>query len=300
MRKCTYIILLIFALSAFSDPAPLPLSNINLPNSDVTNLYDPGHRAKFKLFDGTQYTNKPNLTKFGIFPIKVVYASEIWSKKQNYEKLPERLRIESFAKKLTADIDFVVIDIEHWPITGYNDQLITESLSKYQQVISLFKLYAPQIKFGFYGRPPVPDYWRAIDASPQKRRTDWVAENDRITPLAETVDALYPSLYTFYADQIGWAKYAIAQIYEARRLSGGKPVFAFIWPQYHDSNRLLRCQFLPSDYWKLQLETVRKYADGAVIWGGWDVCNKKGKALPWIESAEWWQVTKEFSLRINK
>jgi hypothetical protein len=56
-------------------------------------------------------------------------------------------------------------------------------------------------------------------------------------------------LYTFYADRQGWVAYAIAQISEARRKAKGKPVYAFIWPQYHESNQLLGGQFLDADYW---------------------------------------------------
>jgi Hyaluronidase. len=124
-------------------------------------------------------------------------------------------------------------------------------------------------------------------------------ENDRIISLAQTVDVFYPSLYTFYTDKAGWVEYATAQISEARRLANGKPVFAFLWPQYHNSNRLLKCQFLPADYWQLQLETVSKLADGVVIWGGWDVCNSKGKALQWNDNAKWWQVTKAFIKKLK-
>ena len=248
----------------------------------------------FRVFDGTQYLNKPDLEQYGISPFKVVYESEMWGNKNYYEKLPNKYRIKSVVNKLPSNTDFIAINIEHWPLTGSNDKLIDISLSKYQKVISWYKDFSPKLKIGFYARPPMPDYWRAIDANPKKRRVDWMAENDRINSLADSVDALYPSLYTFYTNKSEWVKYAKAQIMEARRLANGKPVYAFLWPQYHDSNVLLGCQFLPGDYWQLQLDTVKSLADGLVIWGGWDVCNKKGKALQWNDYAEWWQVTKSF------
>jgi hypothetical protein len=83
------------------------------------------------------------------------------------------------------------------------------------------------------------------------------------------VDALFPSIYTFYTDRQGWVTYAIAQITEAKRKAKGKPVYAFLWPQYHESNLLLGLRPLDSDYWELQLNTVAQHADGVVIWGGW-------------------------------
>jgi len=252
------------------------------------------YKDNFIVFDGTQYLNKPDFESFGIKSFKVVYESEMWGNKRNYSNLPDKIRIQTAIKKLPSETKFIVINIEHWPLTGVSDSNIDASLSKYHEVTSWFKEYSPDLKVGFYGRPPMPDYWRAINANSKKRKIDWERENDYISSLVGSVDALYPSLYTFYANKSGWVKYAKAQIQEARRLSRGKPVFAFLWPQYHDSNILLGCRFLSGDYWKLQLETVSKLADGAVIWGGWDVCNKKGKALPWDDEAEWWKETKSF------
>ena len=117
----------------------------------------------------------------------------------------------------------------------------------------------------------------------------WQAENDRLAPLAKDVDAFFPSLYTFYADRNGWVRYATAQINEARRYGGGKPVFVFLAPQYHESNKILGGRFIEPKYWKLQLETASQQADGIVIWGGW----KNGPA-EWDEAAPWWKATKEF------
>jgi hypothetical protein len=112
-----------------------------------------------------------------------------------------------------------------------------------------------------------------------------MAENDQLRSLAGAVDVFFPSLYTFYPDQAGWKKYAIAQIEEARRYGGGKPIYVFLWPQYHESNRILGGSYLPADYWLLELETAREYADGIVLWSG---------SSKWDEDAPWWKVTKEF------
>ncbi|MDO9084545.1 MAG: hypothetical protein Q7U56_14825, partial [Humidesulfovibrio sp.] len=98
------------------------------------------------------------------------------------------------------------------------------------------------------------------------------------------VDIIFPSLYTFYDDPAGWKKYAIATIQEAKRY--GKPVYPFLWYQYHDSNKLLGGKPIPAAIWRMQLETCLKYADGVVIWGGY-------KEL-WSEEAAWWQETKTF------
>ena len=66
-------------------------------------------------------------------------------------------------------------------------------------------------------------------------------------------------------------------------------VYVFLWPQYHDSNPSLKGAFLPADYWRLQLQMAKQYADGIVIWGGWG----SNGPIKWDENAVWWKVTKD-------
>jgi hypothetical protein len=139
---------------------------------------------------------------------------------------------------------------------------------------------------GYYGVPPIRDYWRALDPPNSQPYRAWQSANDQLQPLANAVDALFPSLYTFYDDQDGWTQYAIANLSEARRLARGKPVYAFIWPQFHNSNPVLGLKLIPGEFWALQLQTIAQHADGVVIWGGWQVL--------WDENAEWWQATRQF------
>ena len=120
----------------------------------------------------------------------------------------------------------------------------------------------------------------------------WQRENDAVSSLASDVGIIYPSLYTFYDDVDGWVRVAKENIAEARRISHGKPVMPFLWPQYHDSAHALAFQPLPKDFWERQLATVHSDADGVVIWGGWDF--KNHKVSEWDEGAEWWTATKEF------
>jgi hypothetical protein len=148
---------------------------------------------------------------------------------------------------------------------------------------TIYGVVRKESNLGLYGILPIRDYWRAID--PVKKLL-WQAENDKLESLVDFVDVLYPCCYTFYDDRAGWVKYATANIQEARRLSKGKPVIVFLWPQYHNSNATLIGQLIPSDYWRLQLETAKQYADGVVIWGGFQV--------QWDELAPWWIETKDF------
>ena len=187
--------------------------------------------------------------------------------------------------------DIAVIDIEHWPTRGKSGP-VAEGLAKYRAVLGWFHGEVPTLRVGYYGVPPIRDYWRAIKGPSSAEYAAWQAENDRLAPLAKDVDALFPSLYTFYSDRNGWVKYAIAQIKEARRYGTGKPVYAFLMPTYHNSNKILGGRFIEPEYWKLQLETILRHADGIVIWGG--------PKTEWDEDAPWWRVTKQFLRDIGK
>jgi len=251
----------------------------------------------FLVFDGTLYSDKPDLSAYGIRPITLAYAGKFgpdWHK--HADRLPDLPAVQTVAREAQQKGYVVVLDIEHWPLKGSPDS-VRDSLTKYMTVLDWFRAAAPGLSVGYYGAPPIRDYWRAIKDTSNQERQSWMEENDQLRSLASAVDVLFPSLYTFYPDQAGWKKYAIAQIEEARRYGNGKPVYVFLWPQYHESNRILGGRYLPADYWLLELETAKEFADGIVIWGGWGSNNRAAK---WDENAAWWNITKEFMKNIDQ
>jgi len=245
----------------------------------------------FQVFDGTLYSKKPDLSEYGIQPIAIAYAGKFgpdWYKQA--DRLPKVESVHAVAQEARIRGRVAVLDIEHWPLKGLPNS-VTDSLAKYKAVLGWFQEAAPDVSVGYYGTPPIRDYWRAIKQKTSQEHRAWMDENDQLRPLAGAVDVFFPSLYTFYPDQTGWKTYAIAQIEEARRYGERKPIYVFLWPQYHDSNRLLGGQYLPDDYWLLQLQTAKEHADGIVIWGGWGGNNRPAE---WDEDAPWWKVTKRF------
>jgi len=254
---------------------------------------DSGVNKSFVVFDATLYRNKPDMRPYGIESIKVFYEWELWGKWRNRDKqrLPKKDNIQSLAFEAKNLGIFSVINIEHWPLLG-EDHFVQENIDKYKTVLAWFREAWPGTKFGYYGAPPIVDYWRAVKSRNSVEHRSWQKDNDRIAPLAQDVDVLFPSAYTFYADQSGWQKHAIAQINAARAYDYRKPVFVFLWPQFHESNRLVGGRYLPVDYWKMELNTALKHADGVVIWGGWQ--------QDWDESAPWWKATKALLMEINK
>lgn len=249
----------------------------------------------FVVYDATLYKNKPDLGLYGIRPIEVWYESQMFAPNQPTSALPVEQLVRSLARTWTAAKGPVVVDIERWPITQADPVSIQSTLGKFLHVLSWIRSEAPGIHVGVYGTVPVYDYWRAASPPMSPHYLEWQRDNARLEQLADHVDALYPSIYTFYPDRQAWIAYAKAQIAEARRLANGKPVYAFLWPQYHEANQALAHRFIEPDYWALQLTTMRQEADGIVIWGGW---GDKGPA-EWDEAAPWWQVTKTFMAHVR-
>lgn len=245
----------------------------------------------FKIYDGTLYTLKPDLSPYGVLPVDIIYGNYFWDKGNDKNLIPNTVKIS----KLQFDYknkDFIIIDVEHWELRG-DKNVVYLSLQKYIKLIETIRTKLPNALIGYYGLPVGRDYWRAIGSTKSNEYKEWQSENDQISILANHVDVALPSLYTFYDDPDGWVAYAKANIEEIRRIAPGKKILVFLWPRFHNSNKILGGMEISQNFWLLQLETVKKYADGIVLWGGWGEDGAKGRSR-WKENASWWAVTKQF------
>lgn len=255
--------------------------------------------SAFTVYDGTRFRNKPDMSKYGFKSIEIVYAMRMWSQKwKNVKKDVDHLPSEKLAKKWAhrakkIGADFAVIDIEHWPNHG-NPQVLKKSLHNYIQVLQWYKQAEPNLKVGYFGILPLTK--RYMSSPPkQKYFNRWKQNNDKLEPLAQKVDAFFPYLYTYSRDKKQWVANAKYTIQEARRYQGDKPVYVFLWPQYYgQDHKELDGKYIDKDFWKLQLQTARKYADGIIIWfpykTKWSVASK----------APWWEVTQQFLHDLGK
>jgi hypothetical protein len=234
------------------------------------------------MFDALLYLKKPDLSQYGFKNILVIYDGSLWNAGETQRDTINSARIISVAKTLPPN-SLVCIDIESWPLKGPSE-VVTQSKKKYIAVAKLFRENCPTAKIGFYGIVPIRDFWRAIRGEGDESYKDWDLENSNLQEIADTVDVIFPSLYTFYPDQNGWKIYATANIKEARKY--GKPVYPFLWPEYHNSNITYGGQLIPADFWRLELMTCSQLADGIVVWGGWQ--------KNWDDNAAWWIETNNF------
>lgn len=241
----------------------------------------------FVIYDEMRFRNKPPSLDLGLTPIDVVYMAELWPSKNINSQVNVPYLHTFFSKNRFSGQALVCLDVETWPMDGrqHTEAEVKQSVSKYLAILESFRKVRPETPVGYYGVPPIRDYF-----SPVNNRQDsvqaWHTANRRLDDLGDVVDVIFPSLYTFRNSPEDWVTYAIANITEASRY--GKPVIAFIWPQYHGSNKLLDGRYIDAKFWRLQLETLYEHADGVVIWSPYT------NAPQWRSDFPWWQATREF------
>ncbi|WP_428387475.1 hypothetical protein [Mucisphaera sp.] len=237
----------------------------------------------FPVFDATLYLKKPDLEQLYGMP-RLRTHKRLWMPEDNHDE-PIRARLVAALAHIPRG-ELIFMDIEHWPVKG-QPEVVNDTLRKYNLVTHWVREIRPDLTFGYYGVPPIRDYWRAVRPERADQYQQWLDENDALAPMVENLDVIYPSLYTFYNTPDQWVEFAKANLSEARQY--GLPVYAFLWPQYHEGNKELAWQFIDPDFWRRQLETCLEHADGIVIWGGWMDADKK--RLNWDPTAPWWRET---------
>ena len=244
--------------------------------------------ADFVARDATRFAENPDLSPYGLKDIIVAYESSLWPAGAS-KTLPDLNHIAKvyIPKIKRKNPDVVVIDIEAWPFKStMTAEQITANINKFKSVIAVFRRDMPNVKIGFYLIMPERN-WLAPCGDPKKvasRTSSWHQRNMKLQPLADAVDIIFPSLYTFYEDAKSvacWPTYAKANIAEARTY--GKPVWAFLWPKYHTTGN-----WIPATQWRTELETVYANADGFAIWTMASAGDK------WSWTAPWWVETSKF------
>ena len=216
---------------------------------------------------------------------------------------PNELRVKELVGTATASTVFM--DLEHLP-TNFRDAWdhdgdhttptisITDAdrdraIAEMSDIADWVHEADSDLTIGYYGVIPQRDYWSFVDPNRSEELAELQLRNEKFAALAEHVDVLFPSLYTFYNQPENWKVYAKGMIAEAKKYN--KPVYAFIWPQYHSGS--LGGTFIDGVYWRMQLEELYALGiDGVVIWGGylqqWDV-----SALD-DDPDNWWYQTLDF------
>jgi hypothetical protein len=236
--------------------------------------------GSFVVFDGLLYKPMPDLRTLKM--PKLLAVGDPWRPGISHDEV-DPAGITTAVRWVRQFTDTYYFDVENWAMSNAPQPVIDANIQKFKRVAEIARLAAPDGKFGFYGIAPERIYWPIIRQETEALAR-WRDIDARSADFVAKVDFLFPSLYTFYDDLAGWETYARAMLKQARL--HGKPVYPFLWPQFHNSNAQLKGQKIPGAFWRRQLELCREYADGIVLWGGYTEL--------WDEEADWWVETKVF------
>jgi hypothetical protein len=223
---------------------------------------------RFVVFDNMFYRGKPVTAADGLVLSNILYEGVIWPHDAGFGVAPPRAAFASLVAAHARNPGPLVLDIERLPLSG---DAARRNLDVLATLAEWAREAAPGKAVGYYGTNTLT---RVPPASLELART-----------LARHVDALFPPMYTFDDDRAAWARRADNEAAEARALAPGRPVYFYLWPQYHDGTPR-QFQFLDADTWAFQLRTALRVADGIVLWS-------PGR-FDWTDATGWWAATQRF------
>ncbi len=247
-------------------------------------LSDGTDAGGFWVDNQTMFSNLEGLGDLGLDRRLNFTNGGVWKTYHGDVSTPDEEATRTLARQVAATGKILVLDIEHWPVDiRYSSRAeVDASLAKLMNIVDWLKDERPELKVGFYGILPLRDYWVPVNYQSRLKTTGWWRDtelakwtpaqvawegaDDYLKPLAEKVDYIVPSLYTFYDDPASWQLYAEGNLAEAARY--GKPVIPVLQPFYHDSTP---SGGTPVDgkFFAQQLDATRRLgAAGVAIWAG--------------------------------
>ncbi len=194
-------------------------------------------------------------------------------------------------------LDWESKDFEHLINCDTSDARFQVAMSKYLKLLAIAKAVQPDVKWGFYALP-YRSYWK-LDSIERI--------NNKLIPLLKECDVLLPSLYSYYPNGTPFShneKYFKTNITESLRIgdSLNKPVLAFVWHRWHDSNKKVGMQLIPPDEfrqylrWILDASYNTKKVDG-IVWFGVEVyyypSRQESSNARFAESHRYYKVLRE-------
>jgi len=229
----------------------------------------------FIIYDNLFYRGKPDTVREGLVASNIIYEGKIWPRKNESGSLPNRAEFQATVREHIANPGPLVLDIEELPLKGPQETAL-RNLEVLTKLADWAREAAPGKVVGYYGTNTLSNV--------SSGNLGYARE------LARHVDAFFPPMYTFDDDHAKWERRAKTALSEAHQLDAKKPVYFYMWPQYHDGTPK-QFQFIAADYWKFQLETARRYSNGIVLWSP--------SRYDWNDATGWWAATVEFSRALH-
>lgn len=219
-------------------------------------------RADFTVYDDTFYTNI-DLRRVGAVRSNLVYEAPVAQlagqdpadfrgpRPDGAElALPPRAGYEDLVRRAARNPGPLVLDFETLYLRRATPAVAVRRFEKLRTLLDWAHDAVPGHAVGYYGvlGNTAPAYLGL------ERR------------LAVREDALFPSLYTFGDDLPAWRGRFRRIMAEAALVAPGKPVYAYLWPQYHGGTARAG-RYLTPAHWNYELQTAARLCDGVVVWG---------------------------------
>ena len=192
------------------------------------------------------------------------------------------------------------LDLEDWP-PGEEDKVVEVAEWIHERWPHAYLgLYAPQLA------PPrkywaIWRYYQELAKSTDKRSSKFIkylkdikewrkynaTQRRGANALIRHFSCTMPSLYTVQNKPEQWRVFAQKTI-EACQLFD-RPCYPVIWPIYHGWEEHDGSMWIPLDFWRLQMETCLKYADGVQI-----IQFKRSGTWSSLPQQAWWSVTRHY------
>ncbi len=163
-----------------------------------------------------------------------------------------------------------------------NSETFRRITQQYAEGLRLVKKLRPKVKWGYYSLP-LRNYW--------SRDKKWEKRNEALHAIYDESDILFPSIYDFYHDEVGFAGRKLDSMYvndnvELALRLGIKhdlEVIPFFWHRYHNSNKTKPLEIIPDEEFAHHISAAiaanykGKHIDGLVWWGADEYYTKHKK-----------------------
>lgn len=247
----------------------------------------------FKIFDALGSTGKPTkaemdalgITQFGLMGVVQFQGNLV----ANPERLPRKKNMDyvmCVAERTNKYVKDLCFDIEHWLVRD------PTSHAKYIKVMQMARSLRPietGVKLGMYEVLPnmrLADFANSqgLPGTPERIEYDQLAALRQ--PVADTLDYISPSLYTYWDSLDTWKAFSQLAIDTAIQMANGKPVYPFMCPRYMPQANMGEA-FLSGPMWRSQLEFLLTECDGVILWDYY--------GRPMNQLDPWWQTTVTFA-----
>jgi len=201
--------------------------------------------GRFTIYNNTQYTNIAN-SDLPLQRSNIVYQGAF--PELLHGKLPNK---EKFIDVVSRSVRYpgpIALDFEAIYLRG-SEETAKNHFELMKQLIKWAHQIEPHKKIGFYG------FLSTLDPH-------YTSYAKKLAPL---IDVYFPSMYTFNDNRDEWVDRLNHYILLAKTLGPMKPMYPYIWPQYHDKSSHAG-EYIGAKFWAFQLDQMRRKTSGAVIW----------------------------------